>query len=297
MPEYYLCENCNSYYELEEGEYPYGVEVLCSVCGEDLILVDDIYEYYQYPNYEYVNEDNRKRSIGKKPFILIGLCVVISLALFPNSPLSNLFSLHESITPHSILGSDSRGYVIKDVYSDFGISKTKIAVVTGMHPREISAKIVVPEVIRTYALTHNIEIVNYQITVTNSPQNFTTGRKNGEGLAARYIVPDIEKSDYDLVIICHNHKPNYGNGYYIATPTMDAKSVYLAENIHNLLPDFNYYQRSLDENPQSTSIIHVDNPIAATGTPVFVYEIPEWAEDSDVYSNSKRLIDACSQNL
>lgn len=294
MQEYYLiCRRCNGYYQLEEYESPEDFE--CCWCGGDLVLVDDIYDL---DDYKYVHGETKKRSVGKKPFVIIAVCILISLTLLPNGPLSNLLSLHNSITSaHSILGSDSRGYVIKNTYSHFSFSNTKIAVVTGMHPREISSKTVVPEVIRSYALKHNVEIVNYQIKVTNSPEDFEVCRNNGEGLTAQYVVPDIEKSDYDLVIICHNHKPSYGDGYYIATPTMEEKSVILGESIHSILPDFNYYQRSADEKPQSTSITNVDNPIAATGTPVFVYEIPEWAENSDVYSSSNRLIDACYQKL
>ncbi|PAV05637.1 hypothetical protein ASJ80_08770 [Methanobacterium bryantii] len=236
----------------------------------------------------------KKTSLGKILFILAVLCILTSLILIPNNIFSNLLGLHSSITPdHSFLGSNSKGYVIKDVYSNYGSSGPKIAIITGMHPREISAKRVVPKAIKSYVSKHNVEIVNYVINVTSSPNDYTIGRHNGEGLVAQYVVPDIKKSDYDLVIICHNHKYGYGDGYYIATPTMDSKSVNLAEAIKDILTDFNYYPRNTNEKAESTSINKVDSPIAATGTPVFVYEIPEWVGNSDVYSNSNRLIDAC----
>jgi len=192
----------------------------------------------------------------------------------------------------STLGSDSNGYVTKEVYSHFGSSSPKIAIITGMHPREISAKNVVPEAIKNYALTHNVEIVNYQINVTDNPDDFTIGRHNGESLVAQYVVPDIAKSNYSLVIICHDHKSGYGEGYYIATPTMDSKSMALGNQVHAILSDFNYYQRHADQKAESTSISGVDSPIVTTGTPVFVYEIPEWTDDSDVYTNTSRLIGA-----
>lgn len=297
MQEHYLiCPNCNGYYKFEGEEYLQELMV-CSVCGGDLILVDDINEYYQYQRPEYADRKKR-RPIGKIPFVLIVLGIITFLVFVPGGVLSS-FSLHNSIDHgHSFLGSDSRGYVTKDVYSYYGSSGPKIAIITGMHPREISAKTVLPSVIKSYALTHNnVEIVNYQINVTDSPEDYTKGRNNGEGLVAQYVVPDIEKSDYSLVIIAHNHKVSYGNGYYIATPTMDTKSVLMAASISSSLPDFNYYQRSADEKPHSTSITKVDNQIAATGTPVFVYEIPEWVGNSDVSFNSNRLIDACFNYL
>ena len=141
--------------------------------------------------------------------------------------------------------------------------------------------------------THNVTIVNYQINVTDHPDDFTLGRQNGEGLVAQFIVPDIKNSGYKLVIICHNHKLGYGKGYYIATPTMDVKSVDLGIKVHNLLPDFNFYQNSITgQKSSSTSVNTVDKPIVNTGTPVFVYEIPEWLGNDDVYSNSTKLIDA-----
>ena len=196
-----------------------------------------------------------------------------------------------NIPTNSTIGSDSNGYVTKEVYSHLGSSGPKIAVITGMHPREISAKIVVPDVIKNYVRTHDVKIVNYQINVTHDPNDFTIGRHNGEGLVAKYVIPDIAKSNYSLVIICHDHRQGYGARYYIATPTMDNKSVTLAEAVHNLLPDLNYYQRHTSVTAESTSINKVDTPIAATGTPVFVYEIPEWMGNSNVYSNTNRLID------
>ena len=191
----------------------------------------------------------------------------------------------------NVLGSDNRGVVTKETYSDSNIFGPKIAIVTGMHPREASAKNVVPEVIKNYSTTHNVEIINYQINVTDQPDNFNIGRTNGEGLVAQYVIPDIAKSNYNLVIICHNHVQSYGNGYYLATPTMDNKSINLAETTHNLLPEFNYYQRNVTQQPEQSSINSVDYPIVSTGTPVFVYEIPGWLGYSDVYNNTNRLID------
>ena len=193
---------------------------------------------------------------------------------------------------HSIIGSNNNGYVTKDVYSHYGSNESKIAVVTGMHPRENLSKTTVPSVIKFYALTHNLEIVNYQVTVTNNPDAFTESRNNGEGLVAQYVIPDIQKSDYKLVIICHDHERGYGDGYYIATPTMDVKSVALAEMVHPIIPSFNYYKRDTEKKSHSSSIVRVDNPIVKSGTSVFVYEMPEWNGSIDAFLNSYSLIDS-----
>lgn len=161
-----------------------------------------------------------------------------------------------------------------------------------MHPREDLSKTIVPSALKFYALINNVEIVNYHVTVTNNPTDFSESRSNGESLVAQYAIPDIQKSNYGLVVITHDHEKGYGNGYYIATPTMDSKSVNLAEAVHALLPDFNYYKRNAEKRAQSSSIVKVDNPIAQSGTPVFVYEIPEWHGNIEAFLNSYRLIDS-----
>ena len=215
--------------------------------------------------------------------ILVGI-LIISGAVYLGANLNKP-------TDKTTIGSDDRGYVTEEVYSHPGSHGPKIAVVTGMHPREISAKTVVPDVIKNYTLTHDVTIVNYQINVTDNPDDFTIGRHNGEGLVAQYVIPDIAKSNYSLVIICHDHRQGYGNGYYIATPTMDNKSLALGGAVHKLMPDFSYYKRNKDQKSESTSINGVDKPIVTAGTPVFVYEIPEWVEDSNVYTSTNRMFD------
>ena len=217
--------------------------------------------------------------------LLAVLIVVVGIFIFTN------------LSTHSSVGSDSTGYVTKDVYSHYGQSNTKIAVITGMHPRETLSSTVVPIAIKLYALTHNVEITNYQVNVQASPTDFTVGRSNGQGLVAKYITPDISNSDYGLVIICHDHEKGYGEGFYIATPTMDSKSVTLGTAVHSLLPSFNYYQRSTTERAQSSSIEQVDAPIAATGVGVFVYEIPEWFGYWEAFWNTYGLLDASTKAL
>ncbi|MGB9938189.1 MAG: hypothetical protein ACPK7O_10780 [Methanobacterium sp.] len=191
---------------------------------------------------------------------------------------------------HSIIGSNSNGYVTKDVYSHYGGGQNQIAIVTGMHPREKLSQAVIPSALKFYALVNDVEIVNYQVTVTNNPTDFSESRNNGESLVASYITPDIQKSNYGLVIICHDHEKGYGDGYYIATPSMDAKSVALAEAVHTILPNFNYYKRNTEKKAQSSSIVKVDNPITQSGTPVFVYEMPEWHSSIEAFLNSYSLI-------
>jgi hypothetical protein len=198
---------------------------------------------------------------------------------------------------HSILGTDEQGYVTKDVYSHYGNSTVKIAVITGMHPRENLSTNLVPQVIKVFALLNNVEIVDYHVTVTDQPQDFYEGRSNGQDLVERYAIPDIKKSDYQLVIIGHDHEQGYGEGYYLATPTHDDKSVSWAEAVHQLLPEFNYYPGSTNTREKSTSISQIDRPLTNAGYPVFVYEIPEWNTQLEAGIMTYKLFSTSSKVL
>ena len=277
---YLICDKCGKCYELQSGESPEDFLLTCDCGGE-------IKHYNNLEDYHNNNPSRRVKAGGKSlksQFLMITIILMIGIVL--------AYSWANLNNSSAVLGADSVGSVTKEVYSHPGYSGQKIAVITGMHPREISAKDVVPNVVKSYAAIHNVEIVNYQVNVTQDPQDFAIGRANGQGLVAKYVIPDIAKSDYSMVIIVHNHEQGYGDGYYIATPSMDAKSVALGQSVHKLLPAFNYYTRNTDQAPEGTSINQVDDPIVATGTPVFVYEIPEWLGNSDVATNSNKLIDA-----
>ncbi len=192
---------------------------------------------------------------------------------------------------NSSLGSDSTGNVTKIVYSNKNVHDRKIAVISGMHPREKVSINVSEDAVKNYARSNKVNIVNYVVDVHENIEYVSSGRKKGEELVANYIVPDIVKSGYDVVIICHDHKKGYGDGYYVAIPTMDSKSLALAEEFRKISPEYKYYQRDPDKKAKSKSILRVDTPIAGSGTPLFVYEIPEWAGHDEAYDITYKLID------
>ena len=269
-------------------------------CGGDLVLATDIYEYYDDSFHEddgeYKSEyESRRGSLSKTSLIILVLAIAVSLLSLSNIIDPNLSTSNNQIPNHSILGSDYRGYVTKDIYSNSflgGESKT-IAIVTGIHPREKLSKSVASDIIKNNYPYSNLAFVHYNITVTDNPDNYKIGRNNGECLAADYILPDILKSNDDLVIICHDHKPGYGQGFYIATPEMDKGSVRLAESVNQTLGDFNYF-RADNTMEHSTSAIRFSKPLASAGYKTFVYEIPEWISYREAYNMTNKLINACS---
>ncbi|MGB9936966.1 MAG: hypothetical protein ACPK7O_04550 [Methanobacterium sp.] len=304
MKKYYLvCVKCNGYYEL--GESSEDLEIFeklqfdnksfeCSGCGGEVILVEDINNYFKYYVDNKVNRYNKKFILNKASIFLISLLIIVPLTFFLIN--TSIIDPNNLITHnHSLLSSDYRGYITKDVYSNINAfsSNTKtIAIVTGMHPREKLSKNVTNSIISNYNLKPNTQIVHYDIEVTNNPDDYRTGRNNGEGLVVDYILPDVLKSNDDLVIICHDHELGYGEGYYVATPQMDESSIKLAENLKQSISGFNYI-RSDNIKETSNSAKKVSKPLALNGYKTLVYEIPEWSKYSESYSVTESVIRQC----
>ena len=275
---YLICRRCGGYYKLKWDESPHDF-VSCE-CGGELVYTENI-------TYRSRSKNNRSLLVLTFLMVIIVIGAGFLAAISPNIG-------GNSASNPSLFASDNKGLVTKNVYSASNTSENKksIAIITGMHPREKVSENVVSDVIKTYSLSTNQEIIHYDINVTDQPDNYYIGRNNGEELAARYILPDIQKSDADLVIICHNHVSWYGKGFYIATPKMDPASVKLAESLNQTLNDFNYYKVSSDRE-HSSSAIRLSNPLASAGFRTLVYEIPESATYIQASHETQNLIRAC----
>ncbi len=195
---------------------------------------------------------------------------------------------------HETIGSNEVGYVTKDIYNHYNADKT-IILITGIHPREKLA--INPEIesAKRFALTHNAVIINYNVTVTKDAEDYKNSRYNGEHLVAEYILPDIYKSKGDVVIISHSHIEGYGEGFYVATPAMDDKSVKLGEGIENGGIDFRYYRTNTNESYESTSIELVSKPLADNGFATLVYEIPENITEQESTDRTYTLLEKVNE--
>ena len=171
---------------------------------------------------------------------------------------------------------------------------TCIALITGIHPRETLS--INPEIQSAKEFGSNdVKIINYKVTVTDNPEDYEKGRANGESLVHDYVNPHVTASDADAVIISHSHNPDYGVGFYLATPEMDDASVDIAKKISEN-SDFNYYPVTGNETYKSTSAVLVSKPIAQAGYPTFVYEIPEDIWESTATEKTKELFDLITKN-
>ncbi len=281
MP-YLICQRCGGYYELDEDENPDDFDTC--YCGGALV--------YSYSLYHQPQKHTRKGVILLSLFFVVLLLVGGFIAF-------SMPELQGSSGNPTILSSDYRGIVTKEVFAASDSPETNkktIAIITGMHPREKLSIQTVNDVIKQYSLSSNKQIIHYRVNVTSNPYNFHVGRSNGEGLVASYVIPDINKSNVDVVIICHDHAPGYGKGYFIATPKMDSPSVSMAEKIEKNLPEFTYY-RATAKSQHGSSTLTVSYPLAKSGICTIVYEMPEWASYTQAYDESKKLISTCFQEI
>ena len=241
----------------------------------------------------------------KRGYKFYGILAVVLIIILAGISYFAFFLPHSSGSTSnvtsSVLASESRGTITKEVLipanatSNDTSNKKTLAIITGMHPREKLSIASASDVISQYNLSTNEEIIHYAINITDNPDNYVTGRSNGECMVAQYIIPDIKKSDVDMVIVCHDHGPGYGRGYYIATPKMDSPSVAAGELIEKQLPEFTYYRSSTTNtnSEHGSSTLTVSYPLANAGIRTLVYEMPEWAMHSQAYDEDKKLFDVC----
>ena len=219
--------------------------------------------------------------------IIIILLVIAGIAFFQSSQNYN------EIT-YTTLGNTSIGTVEKGISGNES-APTSIALITGIHPRETLS--IDPEIEAAKQFgSDDVKIIHYKVTVTQNPQDYDEGRANGESLVHDYVNPDVTSSDADAVIISHSHIPEYGEGFYLATPEMDSASVDIASKI-NQTSDFNYYPVTGNETYKSTSAVLVSKPIAQAGYPTFVYEIPEDIWEMTSTDKTKELFGLIAQNV
>ena len=312
MP-YLICDRCNGYYALQEGESKEDFQE-CQ-CGGNLTFFNELGDNTKKQSTMELSNDiindnevdsrhssenaleNKNPIRGYKFTFLILFIFMISLVAAAS--FSSFIAIdNSSISNQSTIGHNTKGFVTKYVYQSSESSKTsnKIAIVTGIHPREHLSKTVWTDLLKNYNVPPGIEIVQYDINVVDEPDDFTLGRNNGETLAATYILPDITKSNYKMVIVCHDHEPGYGQGFYFATPEMDANSVQFAESLKQKIPDFNYYKNN-NNSEKGTSNIHFTDPLVKKGNRAIVYEMPGLSGYNEAYNKTLELLDILLQDM
>jgi hypothetical protein len=205
-------------------------------------------------------------------FIALMLLLVIAISgifIFSQQTLQN----QGKISQGELLGSTDYGNVVKEGPFGNKNSHIKIAYIVGVHPLESNAHNAVVESIKSHDKSLKYCYYIYRVNVTKDAGDYDKGRMNGQLLANKYVIPDIEKSDFQLVIDIHSNRGKY-TGYkqnrFLAVPVSDNRSESIAFEIINKISWLVYYIPPKGKGP--TSPEYVTDPLINSGIPAIVYE-------------------------
>ncbi len=166
------------------------------------------------------------------------------------------------------IGSDSMGYVTLEGPYGNDSSQVTIAYLIGQHPRESEAHDALEGYIKNNSNTLHYKYYIYKVHVTEDADDFSQGRMNGQLLAQKFVVPDINSKDYRLVVDIHSSNAFYYPEPYIFTPGGGGTSITYAQKIVNENKEWLAYY----EPPEYTSPQYSTLPIKNNGTPALVFE-------------------------
>ena len=209
----------------------------------------------------------RNKKIELKNILIIILIILIILAIIISI---NTYYINNSNS--ETLGTNNLGTV--SIEGPFGNinSSDKIAFIIGVHPLESNSHLSLLNYIRNNDKILNKSYYIYIINVTKDKNDFDKGRMNGQLLARDYVVPDINKKNYDFVIDIHSHRGVYAEKNFIISPLNDILSEKIGLNIIRNIEGMEVlkYIPADDESPTSPDYVSI--PILKNGTPTIIYE-------------------------
>lgn len=217
---------------------------------------------------------------SSKKFIAIGLIIILlivgALISFNNPVQSQSTSKNNTSTVKTVLiGENDLGTVEKIGPYGNTSSPIKIAYIIGVHPLEHKSHQAMYDALVNNSASLKYCYYVYRVNVTKNAEDYSTSRMNGQKLAKKYVVEDIKKQDYDLVIDIHAF---WSEKHFVFVPIDDDASKKLANQIVSKISWLEYYSP-----PGQTSPPYVTVPILKSGTKAIVFENYKYQE----YSVSK----------
>ena len=220
----------------------------------------------------------QKSTCSSKNCLLISrwgiFAVMIIFLIFLGAALNSFNQIHpteknpsEVLASKEVIGNDSRGTVTKEGPYGNITSPIKIAYILGQHPRESRAHNATMANIRENSKSLKKCYYLYYINVTNYTYDYSIGRTNGQKLAYKYIVPEINKNNYSLAIDVHASNGRYTDKAFVFVPVHDSTSLNATKNLTNNLKWLYYYSMPDPSSPAYSTI-----PIIKNGTPAIIYE-------------------------
>lgn len=228
--------------------------------------------------------------MNKKKQYQILLVVLLAIVIFnvaiiltaDDNSSGNIYNITE-------VGKNSNGTVYKIIAGNAN-SKDTVGIILGVHPREHEIHEAVNKTITNITGENGDQnltkkYVIYYVKVKDDLTSREETRAAGEGLAHKFIVPNIEKDNPFIVVDVHEIDPIYEYSNFLfslsnRTPQIDSYIDKISDDVG--LVDFNF--------TEGTSPEKVTMPIANKGIPTILAETSITADLSQKQDLANKLI-------
>lgn len=215
--------------------------------------------------------------------IIIGL-ILFSTAYYFSLMVSSYNTAKKPVVePYTtVLGRADYGNVMKEGPYGNATSIVKIAYIVGVHPLEDSAHQAAIKAIKSRGKSLKYCYYIYRVNVTHDAEYYVAGRMNGQILASDYVVPDIEKDNYQLVIDVHSNRGAtdlYEQSWFLNVPYESEKTLQITYTILAKIPGLIYYEPPIPTSPYFITIPLLKKGIPALIYEEYVYDTPEHIEE------------------
>ncbi len=227
-----------------------------------VILAEGFVLCYDYST----NEDSLLQDLSENYPILNQVLKFIPTDLINSFTPDSADSADKSV---KTIGKNSIGTVTLEGPYGNANSSVKVAYILGQHPRESNAHDAIYDSLLNNSDYLNYSYYVYRINVTAESDDFEESRMNGQLLAQDYVVKDVLKNGYDLVIDIHASNGGYVQDPYIFAPVSNDTVAYeAANNVTQAINYVIYYEPASYSSPQYSTI-----PIEEGGIPAIVFEM------------------------
>jgi hypothetical protein len=223
----------------------------------------------------------------KRIGVVLITIIVLYILLFScfNSSNNNVSKKLEFIN----LGSNENGTV--ELIGPIGntSSNVKIVYIIGIHPREFFAHKTAYDALFADNGSLKYCYYIYRINVTKNPDVYEAGRMAGQLLGHDYVVPDIIKKNYTMVLDIHSNvgSSGYTTKDFVFAPLNNSRSKKIAEDIVSESKSLIYFYPEPQTSPSFVTI-----PIINSGIPAIISESYVSEPKEIMVMNIKKLISA-----
>lgn len=190
-----------------------------------------------------------------------------------------------------VLATTDYGNVSKEGPFGNPVSPVKIAYVVGMHPWENYTHEAAVKTVKKLDKSLNYSYYIYYISVPGGiDADYDAGRMNGQVLAQEYVLPDIEKNSFQLVMDIHSNKGGedfYEVKWFIDVAYPDEPTQKIADQLLIKIPGLTTYDPPLASSPEYFAI-----PLIQGGTPTIIYEGYAYDSPETMLATAERVLRA-----